>query len=435
MDILQRAFEKITRSRCSYLIAGTVRAVMGVALVLLLTGCASGPFGNPFSAGGALGRDGFFRSIAASGDDPAGSRIHSDIPGIRQQMPSLDPEDLVAAHEAVLVGIYEQVTPSVVQIRAVTRLGVPRNPSAFGTAPFNFQRSSGSGFVWDGQGHIVTNHHVVEGADRVTVVFADRTELEADVLGTDPDSDLAVLKVDAEEYPVAPVTLGDSAAVRSGQVASAIGNPFGQEFTITSGIVSAVGRTIRSGNSPFSIPRVIQTDAPMNPGNSGGPLLDRKGRVIGVNTQIASSTGSYSGIGFAVPINTAKRVIPQLIETGEYQYSWLGISGASLSGDYAELNGLPRDTQGALVIEVSAGSPADLGGLQGSYTTSELEGLDYGVGGDVIVAINDTPIEHMDQLIAYLMEETRPDEQVAIEVIRDGERETLKVTLGTRPNS
>lgn len=352
------------------------------------------------------------------------------------QLSALDADGIVAAQEQVMSGIYERLVPSVVRIRSVRQLdqtgslpGVPGTP--------DFERSSGSGFVWDDQGHIVTNHHVIDGADRVTVIFADDTELDATLLGSDPDSDLAVLQVEDSDHPMPPVVLGDSSAVRVGNIAVAIGNPFGQEFTITSGIISAVGRTIRSGNSQFSIPQVIQTDAPINPGNSGGPLLDRQGRVIGVNTQIISNNGASSGIGFAVPINAAKRVIPGLIEHGRYEYAWLGISGTTLTGDTAELAGLPRNTRGTLIIEVAPGGPADKGGLLGSDATSTIDGLEFPVGGDVIVAINGNPIEEMDQLITYLIENTSPGGKVEIEFFRDGEsgdaRETLTVTLGKRP--
>jgi S1-C subfamily serine protease len=258
--------------------------------------------------------------------------------------------------------------------------------------------------------------------------------LEAKVLGSDPDSDLAVLQVDVSGLNLQPVALGDSSAVRVGQLAVAIGNPFGQEFTITSGIISAVGRTIRSGNSQFSIPHVIQTDAPINPGNSGGPLLDRRGQVIGVNTQIISQSGANTGIGFAVPIDTAKQVIPVLIETGSYDYAWLGISGTTLSPDIAELMNLPRDTKGALVIDVAEGGPAAQGHVQGSDTTRSVEGIDYRLGGDIIVGINGNPIDDMDQLISYLIENTRPSDVVEIEVLREGgTHETLSVTLGERP--
>jgi len=349
------------------------------------------------------------------------------------QNSALNADAIVAAHEEVISGIYERLVPSVVRIRSVRQFdqigslpGSPGSPE--------FERSSGSGFVWDDQGHIVTNHHVIVGADRVTVIFADNTELDATLLGSDPDSDLAVLQVEDSGHILPPVSLGDSSAVRVGNIAVAIGNPFGQEFTITSGIISAVGRTIRSGNSQFSIPQVIQTDAPINPGNSGGPLLDRQGRVIGVNTQIISSSGANSGIGFAVPINTAKRVIPGLIEAGQYEYAWLGISGITLTGDTAELTGLPRNTRGTLIIEIAPGGPADSAGLHGSDSTNTIDGLDFPVGGDVIVAIDGSPIEEIDQLISYLIENTNPGEEVAIEFFRGGAtKETLMVTLGKRP--
>ena len=227
--------------------------------------------------------------------------------------------------------------------------GIPfdRLPDAPGIPDEFRSRGEGSGFVWDDQGRIVTNHHVIAGADRVMVIFADRTELEAKVLGSDPDSDLAVLQVEIPEGVSMPaLPLGQSESVRAGQMALAIGNPFGQEFSITRGIVSAVGRTMRSGNSQFSVPEVIQTDAPINPGNSGGPLLNRQGRVIGVNTQIISRSGSSSGIGFAVPIDAAKRVIPVLIQDGRFEYAWLGISGTTLRPNVAELMDLPQDTRG-----------------------------------------------------------------------------------------
>jgi 2-alkenal reductase len=277
---------------------------------------------------------------------------------------------------------------------------------------------------------------VVEGADRVTVVFADRAEVEARVIGADPDSDLAVLELVEPKDNAVPVALGNSDVLRVGQMAVAIGNPFGQEFTMTTGIVSGLGRTIRSGSSRFSIPEVVQTDAPINPGNSGGPLLDRHGRVIGVNTQILSRSGVNSGVGFSVPINTAKRVIPALIEDGRYEYSWLGITGATLRSVVAERMDLPRDTQGALVIEVSEDSPAGRAGLRGSDGSFTLDGVEYPTGGDVIVAITGVPVRDMDDLIAYLVSKTRPGDTVPMEVMREGqERETLEVTLGKRPNA
>ena len=204
---------------------------------------------------------------------------------------------------------------------------------------------------------------------------------------------------------------------------------------MTTGIVSALGRTIRSGGSPFSIPGVIQSDVAINPGNSGGPLLNWHGKVIGVNTQIISRSGASSGVGFSVPINTAKRVVPALIEEGRYEYSWLGISGSTLRADAAELMDLPRDTGGALVTLVAVDSPADKAVLRGSDRTAVLDGLDYPVGGDVIVSINGSEVDDMDDLIAYLAGNTRPGDKVTLGVVRDGGREDLEVTLGARPDA
>ena len=354
-----------------------------------------------------------------------------------------DPSVVLAAHEQVLNNIYETALPSVVFIRVTRNFGdlgrtpdqeSPNRPDRRFPEGFFSPTTGGSGFVWDDAGHIVTNHHVVAGNDRVTVIWSDDTELEAEVLGSDPDSDLALLKVDAPPETLQPVTLGDSDAVTVGQVTAALGNPFGHEFSITSGIISGVGRTIRSGNSPFSIPEVLQTDASLNPGNSGGPLLDRKGQVIGVNTQIISRTGGgNSGIGFAVPINIAKRVIPALLATGKFDYAWLGISGGSLSPDLAELMGLPRDTRGALVMEVIEDSPAALGGLRASDRMEVVAGRPTPLGGDVIVSIDGSPVNGIDDVISYLVTRARPGQKITLEVLRDSGRAELEVTLGVRP--
>ena len=399
---------------------------------LLLVACAGAAATDQSNSGGA--------NSDPANSDPANGPMSQELPGAFNDA---DAVAIVAAHEQVLIGIYDRLLPSVVEIRASRQVGLPEDPPRFPSIPgfpedrFPFERSGGSGFVWDDQGHIVTNHHVVDGADRLTVIFSDGTERRADVLGTDPDSDLAVLKLaDSEGLTMPGAPLGDSGAVKPGQLAVAIGNPFGQEFTITSGIVSAVGRTIRSGNSQFSIPEVIQTDAPINPGNSGGPLLDRNGEVIGVNTQIISRSGANSGIGFAVPINTAKRVIPELIKNGQYQYAWLGISGTSLRPDVAELMDLPRDTRGTLVIDVIGDGPAEAAGLLGSDRSEQVEGLDLRLGGDIIIAIDGTPVRTIDDLIAYLVDNARPEDESMLEVIREnGSRETIQVTLDRRPNS
>ena len=355
----------------------------------------------------------------------------------RPQLSGLTPLEIVAAQDQVLQDIYESTLPSVVYLRISRNLGslaerpsipdIPNIPDDF------FERSGGSGFVWDDQGHIVTNHHVVIESDRITVMLPNRIELEAEFLGSDPDSDLAVIKVTDPDGFLKPATLGDSNDVAMGQLAAAVGNPFGQEFSITTGIISGIGRTIRSGHSQFSIPEVLQTDAPINPGNSGGPLLDRNGHVIGVNTQIISRSGASSGIGFAVPINIAKQVVPSLIGEGEYEYSWLGISGTTIRPDLAEAMDLPRRTQGALVIDVVRNGPAEDAGLEGSADSLEIEGQELPIGGDIIVAIDGDPVETIDDVIAYLVANTRPDQEVTMDVIRGGESVQLTVKLGTRP--
>ncbi len=320
----------------------------------------------------------------------------------------LDANEIVAAYEQALNTIYENTLPSVVHIR------IQLGQGAFGGSA----RAEGSGFVWDDQGHIVTNQHVVSNASRVTVIFANGTEAEARILGQDLDSDLAVIKVDLPASELTPVALGDSDAMRPGHLAVAIGNPFGQEFTLTSGIVSAVGRTIRSGNSPYSIPEAIQTDAAINPGNSGGPLLDRLGRVIGINTQIISQSGSNSGVGFAVPVNIAKRVVPALVENGRYEYAFLGISGETFTSSDAADRGLPPDTRGALIERVEANGPAARAGIRAN---------------DVIVSVDGAPVQSMDDLISYMVKNTSPGDTISVEVIRDGQRMSVDITLGTRP--
>jgi 2-alkenal reductase len=356
---------------------------------------------------------------------------------------NLTADDIVAAQESVLGDIYEASLPSVVQIRITQRVDGISPDSRFdffggrsGGTEDRFIRGEGSGFVWDREGHILTNYHVVEGADTVTVVFSDGAEAEATVVGGDPDSDLAILRIDVRERELIPLPKGDTDDLRVGQLALAIGNPFGQEFTLTSGIVSALGRTIRSGNSLFSIPQAIQTDAPINPGNSGGPLLNRRGQVIGINTQIITQGGGgSSGIGFAVPINIAKRVVPELIANGKYEYSWLGISGATTSALVLDRMNLPDGTRGVHVIAVADDSPASDAGLLGSDRGETVDGLDLPLGGDVIVGINGDTIRSMDHLVAYLIANTSPGDVVVLDLIREGgETAALEVTLGKRPS-
>ena len=356
----------------------------------------------------------------------------------RAMVGRLDADSLVAAQETVMTRIYQKALPSVVNIQVAPGLGknngtgefpnIPRLPEDFGG------RGEGSGFVWDDQGRIVTNQHVVGGAETVTVIFSDRTQVQAKVLGGDPDSDLAVLELERSIEGLVPIGLGDSNDVLVGQLAVAIGAPFGQSFTMTSGIVSAVGRTIRSGSSNFSVPEVIQTDAPINPGNSGGPLLDRHGQVVGINTQIISRSGSNAGVGLAVPINIAKMVVPALIEYGKYEYSWLGISGQAVAPAVVQVMELPEGTQGALVIAVSATGPAAEGGLAGSDRTEIINGVKYALGGDTITGIDGFKVRDMTDLITYLTKNTRPGDEIILDVIHgNGTIGQLPVVLGTRP--
>ena len=341
----------------------------------------------------------------------------------------LDPHVSLSAYEEVLVGIYESILPSVVQVQVRTNV---RAGGLFG-GELRPVPSEGSGFVWSSEGHIVTNHHVIEDADRVMVVFHDDMELPAEVLGSDPDSDLAVLKVEPPDGGLKPVQQGDSDQLRVGQLAFAVGSPFGQEFSMTGGIVSALGRVIPAGASQFSNPNVIQTDTPINPGNSGGPLLDRYANVIGINAQILSRSGSSSGVGFAVPINTAKRIIPVLIEEGDYTYAYLGISGTTVRNTLAEVNGLPSGTRGVLLVGIVPDGPADKAGLAEAEDTRDVDGVTYPVDGDVITAIDDVPVRGIDDLISHMLEYHRPGDEVTLDVLSDGRVRKVVVELSARP--
>jgi S1-C subfamily serine protease len=290
--------------------------------------------------------------------------------------------------------------------------------------------------VWDQAGHIVTNYHVVEDAEAVKVIFADGGGADAEVIAADPNADVAVLKVDLPASELQPLTMGDSDDLQVGQLTIAIGNPYGQDFTMTTGIVSAVGRTIPSGNTTFTIPEVIQTDAAINPGNSGGPLLNRRGEVVGINTMILSDSGSSDGVGFAIPINIAKKILPTLIAGEAYEYAWLGISGGSLTEEVLQAMNLPVGTRGALVFNVIQNSPAAKAGLNGSREVLTMAGQEYLFGGDIITTIQGEPITGMDDLITYLVENTRPGDQVTLRLVRSGgERQDVSVTLGARPKN
>ena len=336
----------------------------------------------------------------------------TQTPGVAQPVPSILPIEISAdAEETLLVELYKRVSPAVVHIRIYTK--------------DNFFLGSGSGFLVDNQGHIVTNNHVVQGAEKIEVVFADATRTRGRVIGSDIDADLAVLELDEVPAGLAPLPLGDSDSVQVGQRVIAIGNPFGLAGTMTVGIVSGLGRDLRSQRpgdlrSPgtYSNPDVIQTDAAINPGNSGGPLLNSRGEVIGINTAIRSTSGSSSGVGFAAPVNTVIKLLPHLIEDGYYIYPWLGLTGQTEIDLFtAEELGLPQN-QGVLVIDVAAGGPSDHAGLR---------------KGDLVIQIDDEPLTDFSDLISYLVAKTEPGQIVTMTTIRDGETLQLTVTLGERP--
>ncbi len=352
--------------------------------------------------------------------------------------------NILTALEDTLAQVYAQVNPSVVNIQTTQRLGPALN------LPFNFPgqspdqapvtRSLGSGFVWDTQGHIVTNNHVIDGADRITVTFSDGSTVEAQIVGADSDADLAVLKVDVPADKLVPVRLADSKQVKVGQLAIAIGNPYGLEGTMTVGFISALGRslpvqsTVNDG-ATYTIPDVIQTDAPINPGNSGGVLVNVHGEVIGVTAAIESPVRANAGIGFVIPSNIVRRVVPALIATGRYDHPYLGISGTTLTSDLAKAMGLSPDQRGALVIDVTPNSPADKAGLRGSDRQITLDGTPARVGGDVITAIDGNPVQKFEDLASYLATSTSVGQKVTLTILRNGRAQTLDVTLGARPRS
>ncbi len=322
--------------------------------------------------------------------------------------------------------IYERAAPGVVQIASTGR--------ATDTSTGDTPSALGSGFVLDKAGHIVTNFHVVEGADQIRVSFSNRDTVEADLVGTDPSTDIAVLQVEASASALTPLPLGDSDKVRVGDPVVAIGNPFGLDRTATAGIVSALQRLITAPNQ-FTIDHVIQTDAPINKGNSGGPLLNDHGQVIGVNTQIETggiSTGNV-GIGFSVPVNTVKDVVAQILQTGKVEHAYLGIAGHAVDADLAETYNLPVEA-GVLVEEVRSGSGASKAGLEAGETQVVVAGETYILGGDIIVAFDGKKIASIEELRDAISAH-KPGEKVSLAVYRDAKKTSVTVMLGRQPAS
>ncbi len=407
----------------------STRRMLGFALfVLLLAGACIAPFQS-------IGLQQELRktlqaTAPAMPTMPALQEQGSAAPSVPQLSGRMAPSpDL----EARLVQLYQEVSPGVVAIRVYgqeTALGAPPQGMDFPTG-------QGSGFVYDKQGHIVTNYHVIDGGEQFEVVFNDGTKVWADVVGTDRGSDLAVLRVDVPKEKLVPLPVGDSDKVQVGQIVVALGNPFGLQGTMTWGIVSARGRILPSEQmtqtgGAFTMGDLIQTDAAINPGNSGGPLLNLDGEVIGVNRAIRTSGISRGniGIGFAIASNWVRLIVPSLIEEGEFVYPYLGIEGQDdLPLAVVEKLGLPVP-YGVYVVRVVPGSPADKAGLRGAQPTENPHTLPQ--GGDLIVAIDGHPVKTFDDLISYLVRNVRPGDETTLTIYRDGEKMDIVVRVGRR---
>jgi S1-C subfamily serine protease len=298
----------------------------------------------------------------------------------------------------------------------------------------SFTRDLGSGIVYDQNGHIITNNHVVANAVKITVTFHDGNSYTATLVGTDPFADLAVIKVNADSSVFHPLTLGDSSRLRIGEPVAAIGSPFGLSGSVTSGIVSQVGRLLETPDTAsFSIPDVIQTDAAINPGNSGGPLLNMQGQVIGINTAIQSGTGEFSGIGFAIPSNTIKKIAPSLINEGHFKHPWIGISGLSIDPDLSNILKLPVSS-GFMIQSVVMESPAGRAGLHGYTNETTIDGTKYKIGGDIITGIDNKQVRKLEDILNYLQEEKSVGNKITLKILRDGQTRNFDLILEERPN-
>lgn len=323
-------------------------------------------------------------------------------------------------HDLSLVQLFEQSEAGVVQVNV--------NREAQGA-----RSGVGSGFVYDAKGHVITNSHVIQNAGDITVTFLDGSSYEAEIVGHDTFTDIAVLRVDADPSLMHPLSIGDSSRLKVGEQVAAIGNPFGLSGSMTSGIVSQLGRILPSQDTGFSIPDVIQTDAAINPGNSGGPLLNMRGEVVGINTAIQSATGEFTGVGFAVPSRTITKIVPVLIEEGTYHHPWIGIAGRDIDPDLAKALELP-EAKGFLIITVVEGSPADKAGLHGSDETVEIDGVSYPVGGDVIISVDRKEVRKIEDILIHLQREKSVGDKMVLQVLRDGRVSDFTIILEERPN-
>lgn len=349
---------------------------------------------------------------------------------------SLLSSDVLTDLETILQNIYENVNPSVVNIQVIEKI----RDDFLGNEQSYFSQTYGSGFIWDRDGHIVTNNHVISNADEIIITLHDGTVVNGVIVGTDPDSDLAVIKVELPARELRPVELAISSQVKVGQLAVSIGNPFGLEGTMTVGFISALGRLlpVESENVTgqiYSIPDVIQTDAPLNPGNSGGVLVNKYGSVIGVPSAIISPVRASAGIGLAIPSSIVEKVVPDLIENGYYEHPWLGISGRTLSPNIADEMGLSPGQHGALILDILPGSPAEKAGLRGSDRRAIIQGVSTMVGGDIITAIDSVLMDTMDDVVTYVVRDTEVGQSISLDIVRDGEKLNIKLVLVARPSS
>ena len=298
---------------------------------------------------------------------------------------------------------------------------------------FREGNSVGSGFVFDLFGNIITNAHVIDNADNITVTFLDGSQYNASIVGMDKFTDIAVINVEEKPDYLHPLEIGDSSALKVGEPVAAIGNPFGLSGSMTSGIVSQIGRLLPSHDTGFSIPNVIQTDAAINPGNSGGPLLNMNGKVMGINTAIQSGTGQSAGIGFAVPSNTISKVVPVLITEGKYSHPWIGISGQDINPDLAKIRNL-NHSKGFLIVTVIPDSPAEMAGLKGVSEIEKIDNKEYPKDGDIIISVDGKEVRKISDILIHLQEEKSVGDEMILGIIRDGEQMDIILTLVVRPD-
>ena len=298
---------------------------------------------------------------------------------------------------------------------------------------FREGNSVGSGFVFDLFGNIITNAHVIDNADNITVTFLDGSQYNASIVGMDKFTDIAVINVEEKPDYLHPLEIGDSSTLKVGEPVAAIGNPFGLSGSMTSGIVSQIGRLLPSHDTGFSIPNVIQTDAAINPGNSGGPLLNMNGKVMGINTAIQSGTGQSAGIGFAVPSNTISKVVPVLITEGKYSHPWIGISGQDINPDLAKIRNL-NHSKGFLIVTVIPDSPAEMAGLKGVSEIEKIDNKEYPKDGDIIISVDGKEVRKISDILIHLQEEKSVGDEMILGIIRDGEQMDIILTLVVRPD-